>query len=223
MLPFHLHPRPHRFPTPTEFNHRPVLSRQPEESVVTPRSFAAARNKTKRIESNSVSGIDRAIIVLAVLQRRSQHRIDAGSVFRVPGIQRWRKEAERESPLRGERRIFSLTKAFSTCTVYNGPRFSARDDYPVVQFMSANDCNLRLIQRCEMVPGRSLSGPSPARDSWSRELRLACTKVQNSRRKQAVRDRAPLTFHFSWSKIIRPPLYVPSALRVSRLAPSLPL
>lgn len=43
-------------------------------------------------------------------------------------------------------------------------------------------------------PG-SLPGP-PSFDSHA-------TKVQNSRRKQAVRDRAPLTFHFSWSKIIR--------------------
>lgn len=40
----------------------------------------------------------------------------------------------------------------------------------------------------------SLPGP-PSFDSHA-------TKVQNSRRKQAVRDRAPLTFHFSWSKII---------------------
>lgn len=28
---------------------------------------------------------------------------------------------------------------------------------------------------------------------------LACRKVQNTRRKRAIRDRTPLTFHFSWS------------------------
>lgn len=38
---------------------------------------------------------------------------------------------------------------------------------------------------------------------------LACRKVQNTRRKRAIRDRTPLTFHFSWSKIIRSPSYVP--------------
>lgn len=54
-------------------------------------------------------------------------------------------------------------------------------------------------------PG-SLPGP-PSFDSHA-------TKVQNSRRKQAVRDRAPLTFHFSWSKIIRS-LLLPSASPVS--------
>lgn len=67
-----------------------------------------------------------------------------------------------------------------------------------------------------MVPCRPPSPPVPSLNCcWSRSVRLACTKVQNSRRKRAVRDRAPLTFHFSWSKIIRAPSPSPPVLALA--------
>lgn len=53
--------------------------------------------------------------------------------------------------------------------------------------------------------------------------------MQNSRRKRAVRDRAPLTFHFSWSKIIRPSLspfvltLAPSSFGYERLCAFCPI
>lgn len=104
-------------------------------------------------------------------------------------------------------------------------RFCARDDYPVVQFMPANDCNLRsirlvkhfppsLLLDLDFRPSSSSSAGSPPPSVPPRSTSsgsLACRKVQNTRRKRAIRDRTPLTFHFSWSKIIRSPSYVPKA------------
>lgn len=91
--------------------------------------------------------------------------------------------------------------------------FRAQDDYPVVQFMPANDCNLRSIQLVKQFSPSLLfdldfriSYPFVFPSSFGS---LACRKVQNTRRKRAIRDRTPLTFHFSWSKIIRSPSYVP--------------
>lgn len=93
--------------------------------------------------------------------------------------------------------------------------FCAQDDYPVVQFMSANDCNLRPIRLVKQFspprPRLSTLPPCPSPSALFRlvsSASLACRKVQNTRRKRAIRDRTPLTFHFSWSKIIRSPSYV---------------
>lgn len=61
----------------------------------------------------------------------------------------------------------------------------------LVQFMPANDCNLRPISSSDLDFRPPLV---PSASSGS----LACRKVQNTRRKRAIRDRAPLTFHFSW-------------------------
>lgn len=103
-------------------------------------------------------------------------------------------------------------------------RFCARCDYTVVQFMPANDCNLRSIRLVKHFPPSLLFDLDFRPSSSSAALplpfflrltgsassgSLACRKVQNTRRKRAIRDRTPLTFHFSWSKIIRSPSYVP--------------
>lgn len=102
-------------------------------------------------------------------------------------------------------------------------RFCARDDYPVVQFMPANDCNLRSIRLAKHFslllfsststfdPPRPPLFPSPSASGSTSSGSLACRKVQNTQGKRAIRDRTPLTFHFSWSKIIRSPSYVPRA------------
>jgi len=101
-----------------------------------------------------------------------------------------------------------------------------------VQFMPTNDCNLRPIQLTKpSIPpppplslslshclfhspafstfGPSLGPPAPPSPfpapAAPAAVPLACRKVQNSRRKRAIRDQTPLTFHFSWSKIIPPP------------------
>lgn len=100
----------------------------------------------------------------------------AVSVFHVPGIhhREVKSDTERgEDPSREFSRFFLDPRRFRRAHCVTGPHFSARDDYPSVQFMSANDCNLRLIQRCEMVP---LALPLARLVARPAEFRLACNK-----------------------------------------------
>lgn len=98
----------------------------------------------------------------------------AVSVFRVPGIHHREVKSDKEGDPSGEfSRFFLDPRRFRRAHCVTGPHFSARDDYPSVQFMSANDCNLRLIQRCEMVP---LALPLARLVARPAEFRLACNK-----------------------------------------------
>lgn len=98
----------------------------------------------------------------------------AVNVFRVPGIHHREVRSDKDGdPSREFSRFFLDSRRFRRAHCVTGPHFSARDDYPSVQFMSANDCNLRLIQRCEMVP---LALPLARLVARPAEFRLACNK-----------------------------------------------
>lgn len=141
-------------------------------------SFHGGKKESKELETypEGVSRIelDRAIIFSLFLSRSDLWI--AVSVFRNPSSRSKERYIYIErggDPSREFSRFFLDPRRFRRAHCVTGPHFSARDDYPSVQFMSANDCNLRLIQRCEMVP---LALPLARLVARPAEFRLACNK-----------------------------------------------
>lgn len=164
------------------------------------------RNPRRYLESNS---IEQSYSLSLPLSKWSLDRRERLPCTRNPSSRG--KERYRGDPSREFSRFFLDPRRFRRAHCVTGPHFSARDDYPSVQFMSANDCNLRLIQRCEMVP---LALPLARLVARPAEFRLACNKSAKQ----------PKETSGSWSGAVNVSLFVvenysisPPPFRVSRL------
>lgn len=164
------------------------------------------RNPRRYLKSNS---IEQSYSLSLPLSKWSLDRRERLPCTRNPSSRG--KERYREDPSREFSRFFLDPRRFRRAHCVTGPHFSARDDYPSVQFMSANDCNLRLIQRCEMVP---LALPLARLVARPAEFRLACNKSAKQ----------PKETSGSWSGAVNVSLFVvenysisPPPFRVSRL------